>query len=137
MEELPQIIPQKHTTSTFYEYYKLAYAEMLHRWGLLYNRAEVLKYLCTPGEIHKGVEFLTDCQKCKQPAQGNSCSNCNQLSLECIICHISVRGSSNCCIVCGHGGHTKHIKQWFEQNTICPTGCGCKCLIETAGIFNF
>lgn len=25
-----------------YEYYKMAYAETLHRWTLLYNRAEVI-----------------------------------------------------------------------------------------------
>ncbi|KAK4879789.1 hypothetical protein RN001_007935 [Aquatica leii] len=137
VEELPQLIPQKPPVSAFYEYYKLAYAEMLHRWGLLYNRAEILKYLCTPAEIHRGVEFLTDCQKCKEPSRTTSCPTCKRISLECIICHISVKGSANCCLVCGHGGHTKHIQQWFERYNVCATGCGCKCLIETVGMFNF
>lgn len=33
--------PQKPPYVALYEYYKLAYAETLYRWGLLYNRAEV------------------------------------------------------------------------------------------------
>ncbi|KAF5288970.1 hypothetical protein FQA39_LY03849 [Lamprigera yunnana] len=138
LDELPQLIPQKPPlTSAFYEYYKLAYAEMLYRWGLLYNRAEILKYLCTPTEVHRGVEFLTDCHKCKEPSRSTSCTNCKRISLECIICHISVKGSANGCLVCGHGGHTKHIQQWFEKQTVCATGCGCRCLVETLAIFNF
>ncbi|KAK5646426.1 hypothetical protein RI129_004890 [Pyrocoelia pectoralis] len=136
-EALPNLSFEKPPTSAFYEYYKLAYAEMLHRWGLLYNRAEILKYLCTPTETHRGVEFLTDCQKCKEPSRTTSCQTCKRVSLECIICHTSVRGSANCCLVCGHGGHTKHMKQWFEKYSVCATGCGCRCLIEALGIFNF
>ncbi|GLG98684.1 GATOR complex protein WDR59 [Gryllus bimaculatus] len=43
-------------------------------------------------------------------------------------------GSSNFCLVCGHGGHTNHMMAWFEIETVCPTGCGCNCLEETAGV---
>lgn len=28
---------------------------------------------------------------------------------------------------CGHGGHAEHVKEWFETNRDCPTGCGCRC----------
>lgn len=31
-------------------------------------------------------------------------------------------------MVCGHGGHTKHIEEWFSDMDVCPSGCGCKCL---------
>lgn len=34
--------------------YKLAYAEVLHRWGFLYARAEVLKYMTTRQELLRG-----------------------------------------------------------------------------------
>ncbi|KAL3280859.1 hypothetical protein HHI36_004087 [Cryptolaemus montrouzieri] len=126
----------KSTTSTIYEYYKLAYAETLYRWGLLYNRAEVLKYLSTSQETHKGVEFLSECKHCMKSTRASNCSSCRRLTLNCTICHISVRGSANCCIVCGHGGHTTHLLQWFKDNEVCPSGCGCKCLIETANMFS-
>jgi hypothetical protein len=135
LNENGKCLPKKNGTVSLYEYFKLSYAEILHRWGLLYSRAEVLKYMCGPPESHKGVEFLTDCKNCLKPAKHCTCSNCKKFSLNCIICHVSVRGSANCCIVCGHGGHTKHLKQWFEKRDVCPSGCGCRCLIETASIF--
>ncbi|XP_063913443.1 GATOR2 complex protein WDR59 [Zophobas morio] len=118
-----------------YEYFKLSYAEVLHRWGLLYNRAEVLKFRCRPPESHKGVEFSTECKNCAKSTKHCTCSTCKKFSLNCIICHLSVRGSANCCMVCGHGGHTKHLKQWFEKRDVCPSGCGCRCLTETASLF--
>ena len=31
------------------------------------------------------------------------------------------------CFSCGHGGHTAHLKSWFQQFSECPTGCGCRC----------
>lgn len=138
IEEPVQVFEQKFkcsTSTSLHEYYKLAYAEVLYRWGLLYNRAEVLKHLCAQGENHKGVEFLTDCQSCSVPARGSNCSDCKRMSLTCVICHLSVRGSSNCCIVCGHGGHTDHLNDWFSKNTICASGCGCNCLLETPSLF--
>lgn len=135
LEEGVKALPQKSTTYSLYEYYKLAYAETLHRWGLLYKRAEVLKYMCKPPEVHKGVEFLTDCQYCFKSAKNCSCVHCKKLALNCVICHISVRGSANCCIVCGHGGHTTHLQQWFARNDVCPSGCGCHCPIEMASVF--
>ncbi|KAJ8954387.1 hypothetical protein NQ318_011060 [Aromia moschata] len=133
VEELVQAIPQRSSATALYEYYKLAYAETLHRWGLLYNRTEVIKYMCSPPEPHKGVEFLTDCKDCLKPSKSCVCSSCKRLSLNCIVCHVSVRGSANCCVVCGHGGHSSCLKAWFTAKAICLTGCGCHCLVETAG----
>ncbi|PSN51284.1 WD repeat-containing protein 59 [Blattella germanica] len=94
----------------------------------------VLKYMSTPAEPHKGVEFCTECQYCNKQVRSASCFNCKRLVLQCSICHVSVKGSSNFCLVCGHGGHTEHMMSWFESETVCPTGCGCSCLIETASV---
>ncbi|KAK7790146.1 hypothetical protein R5R35_009355 [Gryllus longicercus] len=117
-----------------YDSYKKAYAEILYRWNLLDARAQVLKYLSSAPETHRGVEFLTECRFCCKQVRGASCPFCKRLSLQCAICHVSVRGSSNFCLVCGHGGHTNHMMAWFEIETVCPTGCGCNCLEETAGV---
>lgn len=127
--------PEPNPTSNFYEYYKLAYAETLHRWNLLYKRAEIIKYMCIPAEQHKGVEFLVECINCFKSSKNSCCNSCKKFPLNCIVCHISVRGLANCCVSCGHGGHTKHLKEWFETKNLCPTGCGCKCLIDSRGIF--
>jgi hypothetical protein len=43
-------------------------------------------------------------------------------------------GLSNFCMVCGHGGHSDHMISWFETETVCPTGCGCSCMVETASM---
>ncbi|CAB5366960.1 uncharacterized protein OCT59_019952 [Rhizophagus irregularis] len=50
--------------------------------------------------------------------------------IKCSICNRIVRGLSNFCMSCSHGGHTKHIHEWFEGNNECPTGCGCQCKIR-------
>ncbi|GLV45719.1 WD repeat domain 59 [Carabus blaptoides fortunei] len=127
-------ISQHNLQGSMDDNYKLAYAEVLDRWNLLYARAEILKYMSTEQDPHKGVEFLTDCQHCDRPVRGAHCSYCKLLSLRCVLCHVSVRGSANFCLVCGHGGHTRHLQEWFTENEVCPTGCGCHCLAETAAL---
>jgi len=62
------------------------------------------------------------------------CRQCRRVSLRCSICELSVRGLLCICIVCGHGGHYEHMKQWFEDNDDCATGCGCKECFKTAVI---
>lgn len=50
--------------------------------------------------------------------------------LKCSICRLSVRGLGMVCINCGHGGHTKHITDWFVKYKCCPLGCGCNCIFD-------
>ncbi|KAK1120006.1 hypothetical protein K0M31_012736 [Melipona bicolor] len=128
-----RLLDEKYTT--LYDGYKKAYAEVLHRWRLLDARAQVLKHVSTtPLDTHKGVEFQSECQLCGKVSRGPQCINCKRLALECVICHISVRGPSNFCIFCGHGGHTQHLATWFTNKTLCPTGCGCYCLQESSAL---
>ncbi|KAI8371399.1 uncharacterized protein BYT42DRAFT_580098 [Radiomyces spectabilis] len=118
---------------------RLNYADMLYRCTLLEPRAEVLKfskqvvvpdtertmqiqircYLCNT-EINDGDQICPACRKHRQ-------------QIRCSICHVLVKGLSNFCIKCGHGGHSSHMKDWFihQEQNVCPTGCGCHCLIET------
>ena len=41
------------------------------------------------------------------------------------------------CQTCRHGGHSKHIMEWFAENLECPVnGCNCKCMsIDSASKF--
>ncbi|KAI5736331.1 hypothetical protein M8J76_002205 [Diaphorina citri] len=122
-------------TSLLYEQYKLMYADMLHRWHLLNERTALCKHIMSSGtEIQRGVEVVTECIVCKEPSRDPRCPKCKALTVQCVICHISVRGVTNFCLVCGHGGHTNHMAMWFETETVCASGCGCSCLEECASV---
>ena len=87
---------------------------MLYCWGLLVQRAKVLKYLSSAASLQvRGVEFVTECTKCKRTTLGPSCQNCKKPLLTCTLCRLPVRGAANACLNCGHGGHTDHLRKWF------------------------
>ncbi|PFX34828.1 WD repeat-containing protein 59 [Stylophora pistillata] len=111
-----------------HDHYMNQYADVLYRWNLLGKRAEVIKFLSEPQKPHSGVEFSTRCYNCPQMFRGAQCGTCKALGFQCVICHVAVRGASNFCVACGHGGHTYHLMTWFETMDVCPTGCGCRCL---------
>ncbi|XP_028436793.1 GATOR complex protein WDR59-like [Perca flavescens] len=111
--------------------FKKCYGEILHRWGLREKRAEVLKFASCPPEPHKGIEFGVYCCYCRSQARGTQCAVCKRLTFQCAICHVAVRGSSNFCLSCGHGGHTSHMMDWFRRQDECPAGCGCHCLLQS------
>uniref|UniRef100_A0A8B9KJ30 RWD domain-containing protein n=1 Tax=Astyanax mexicanus TaxID=7994 RepID=A0A8B9KJ30_ASTMX len=111
--------------------FKKCYGEILYRWGLKEKRAEVLKFVSCPPEPHKGVEFGVYCCHCRSQARGTQCAVCKRFTFQCAICHVAVRGSSNFCLSCGHGGHTSHMMEWFRSQEVCPTGCGCHCLLQS------
>uniref|UniRef100_A0A3Q0QUS7 WD repeat domain 59 n=1 Tax=Amphilophus citrinellus TaxID=61819 RepID=A0A3Q0QUS7_AMPCI len=111
--------------------FKKCYGEILYRWGLRDKRAEVLKFASCPPEPHKGIEFGVFCCHCRSQARGTQCAVCKRLTFQCAICHVAVRGSSNFCLSCGHGGHTSHMMDWFRRQDECPAGCGCRCLLQS------
>ncbi|XP_039619537.1 GATOR complex protein WDR59-like [Polypterus senegalus] len=114
-----------------YDEFKKCYGEILYRWGLREKRAEVLKFIACPPEPHKGIEFGVYCCHCRSEVRGTQCAACKHLTFQCAICHVAVRGSSNFCLSCGHGGHTSHMMEWFCTQDVCPTGCGCHCLLQS------
>ncbi|CAL4068275.1 unnamed protein product, partial [Meganyctiphanes norvegica] len=118
-----------------YDELRRAYADILYRWGLLKQRAMVLKYLQAAPAPHRGVEFQTECGFCGQSAKGPQCLYCRRFSFSCAICHIAVKGACNFCMVCGHGGHASHMIEWYRNHSECPTGCGCDCIAEMNHLF--
>ncbi|ELT94839.1 hypothetical protein CAPTEDRAFT_124558 [Capitella teleta] len=111
-----------------YDHYKRVYADLLFRWGLLNHRALILKYVGPPTDFHKGLECKAQCQHCTHDSKDVQCVRCNKYVLQCSICHITVKGASSFCLLCGHGGHSSHMIAWFREHSLCPTGCGCSCL---------
>ncbi|KAJ2953795.1 hypothetical protein O0L34_g1423 [Tuta absoluta] len=117
-----------------YHCFKRAYADILHRWQLLYKKTEVLKlvsckYEKSPAK-HVGPELVVECAWCGRAALSAVCAHCRRLALRCAVCALGVRGRACACVYCGHAGHAEHMIKWFAARDTCPTGCGCKCLID-------
>jgi Zinc-ribbon, C4HC2 type len=55
------------------------------------------------------------------------CIPCKDYALICSLCQMAIRGAGYFCSSCGHGGHTGHMRLWFEQTVECAAGCGCRC----------
>ncbi|KAM3625977.1 uncharacterized protein V6R79_020733 [Siganus canaliculatus] len=119
------------TNTLQFDDFKKCYGEILYRWGLRDKRADVLKFASCPPEPHKGIEFGVYCCHCRSQARGTQCAVCKRLTFQCAVCHVAVRGSSNFCLSCGHGGHTGHMMDWFRRQDECPAGCGCRCLLQS------
>ncbi|XP_040165744.1 GATOR complex protein Wdr59 isoform X2 [Anopheles arabiensis] len=118
-----------------YDNFKRSYAEMLYRWGLLVQRAKVLKYLSSYVDTPRCVEFVTECLNCCRVG-APACATCKKPVLYCSLCRLPVRGAANACLHCGHGGHTEHMRIWFERHDVCATGCGCPCLSKSSKLCN-
>ncbi|MEQ2170645.1 hypothetical protein GOODEAATRI_002408 [Goodea atripinnis] len=153
---LPRLLDPANTLQ--FDDFKKCYGEILYRWGLRDKRANVLKFTSSPPEPHKGIgtksqllllnllsfpvdlnplclflsaEFGVYCCHCRSQARGTQCAVCKRLTFQCAICHVAVRGLSNFCLSCGHGGHTSHMMDWFRRQDECPAGCGCHCLLQS------
>ncbi|KAI8066503.1 hypothetical protein BC940DRAFT_334092 [Gongronella butleri] len=122
------------------------YADILYRQGLLNERAEVLQAMHTQflSKKQQRAANATDnpqihCYMCHQPVAGSDrvCHQCRKIrtQIKCTICHQLVRGLLHFCLQCKHGGHEHHIKEWFANEKVCPTGCGCQCLKETKSLY--
>ncbi|KXS22169.1 hypothetical protein M427DRAFT_26805 [Gonapodya prolifera JEL478] len=142
-----------------YNEYLYGYASLLHQWGLLQQRSEVLKFIrAHPSSTVEPSDRRNDspkvvhlCSNCgheldldgtpsrTRPTPTLSrpalCSNCNTAAARatCKVCETAVRGLSVYCPVCRHGGHTECMAAWFAESAeqACPTGCGCACLLSS------
>lgn len=98
------------------------------------------------------------CPNCKHPLSGISwkCANCKFVTSPCSLwydpwtgerrglstnrrcgwwglclrSHQTVKGLFAWCQGCGHGGHLRHLQDWFSRHTRCPAGCDHVCDIS-------
>ncbi|XP_039764962.1 GATOR complex protein WDR59 [Pararge aegeria] len=121
-------------TVHLYHCFKRAYADVLHRWQLLYKRTEVMKLVrCKFDAIPAGDgvgEAAWECAWCGRTVRGAACASCRRLALRCAVCGRGVRGLAVACALCSHAAHAQHMLAWFAEHDTCPAGCGCKCIIE-------
>lgn len=128
-----------------YDSLLLPYADFLYRSGEFIKRAEVVKFLFQKARGrsmswnfgHRWTKQVEDefsgvCGECQTviPAQKSVCTECKssrKKMMWCGVCRMPVRGLGMSCVLCGHGGHMKHMLQWFKKNDGCPIGCDCNC----------
>ena len=99
--------------------YKILYMDMLARWKLFVSSKKIESLIADPSMINlpKCADVFPYVRNCQ------TCNICN-------ICQLKVYGSASYCLLCFHGGHMKHMQQWFKKNDRCPAGCGCLCVKE-------
>ncbi|EEY55524.1 uncharacterized protein PITG_09447 [Phytophthora infestans T30-4] len=115
-----------------YDIYKEAYADVLYRYGAMNLRNEVLKTKSHGVQDPRGISMGLICGSCNAKTIDPVCSSCRDFAVRCSVCQLVLKGQSMFCMSCGHGGHAEHIREWFEVETSCPTGCGCWCKQATA-----
>jgi len=137
----PSLLPK--CREEVHDTYIIRYAELLYSWSLLNTRAELNKHLQRRHEqndfqfqsIEEGKQQSFDlgvkmsCPTCENEVDSrtNFCQNCMDFAFRCSICDTAVRGLFTFCEMCKHGGHLRHMVNWFSKNSFCPTGCGCQC----------
>ena len=77
------------------------------------------------GLPHADIDIYTKCV-CGKDSEEHPEGSCDGKS-KCAVCGMEVKGLYTWCQGCGHGGHIKHIQDWFVANEKCPVGCGHTC----------
>ena len=130
------LLPASHEDR--YDMYIRQYADLLYGWRLMSTRAELNKHLVQrlpeTDDQFTAIDVAFWCNQCqREVAAGNAvCKQCGNYTFRCSICDIAVRGLFTVCALCGHGGHMDHMKTWFADHSVCPTGCGCECVLNTS-----
>ncbi|KAH8153557.1 uncharacterized protein LAJ45_02370 [Morchella importuna] len=98
------------------------------------------------GQYFKGLELGGHCFKCgamlisTKGARGE-CKPCKrrQVTMNCCVCDVIIKGLYVPCLQCGHVGHADCQEAWFSEDGVveCPTGCGCQCASFVEGGFRF
>jgi hypothetical protein len=83
------------------------YAEVLYRFGLFAERSVLLKRSLNGCLVYNPHTKLTP--------------------FTCALCLLTARKHVTLCIFCGHGGHVGCLREWYNDEGECPTGCGCQC----------
>ena len=70
------------------------------------------------------------CNKAVPPGRTRACLSCKQLLAVCSLCHTKCDGLWWWCAGCGHGMCLDCADGWFEEEKVCPSGCGHVCCAE-------
>eukprot|EP00095_Tigriopus_kingsejongensis_P009251 maker-scaffold922_size80897-snap-gene-0.17 protein:Tk09251 transcript:maker-scaffold922_size80897-snap-gene-0.17-mRNA-1 annotation:"hypothetical protein D910_02335" len=115
------------------EYWFTAYIDMLKRHKL-YNEANMVIKACPVKGVNSlnldSTVYYSNCTECSRALNQKGawfCERCRSTPFLCAVCQDTVRGVFAWCQGCGHGGHANHLRIWYNENKLCPTGCGHAC----------
>ena len=105
----------------------LGYVEQLHRLQLFGLANAVIKQ-----SDDERVQQLNQRSTTVTVGGGGASSSQNKPArARCSVCQLPVRGLHSWNQGCGHGGHMRCLRKWFDQgHAECPTGCGHICLLR-------
>lgn len=108
------------------------YVDVLERHRLYTPSSAIIKHSSLSNVYCLSQQSTLMCSSCGQcckqlQRQGWYCRNCKVFANACAVCNTTVRGMFAMCHSCGHGGHVRHLKDWFVNKRLCPAGCGHKC----------
>lgn len=101
---------------------------MLYRWGTMKFSLLWEQFGATSA---KGQRLLMHCSPSSTLLSFISLSliyiRCVGL---CALCQKPVTRMLQWCPICGHGGHSSCLQQWFSSHLTCPSGCGHRCSMK-------
>lgn len=121
--------------------YCYGYIDLLYAWQYYDKRAEMIGMLSNNQAIRHSLVIETYCLYCSKtdegsepPTYNSACKTCKvkPSGISCSICQTPVNRLLWFCPECLHGGHAHHMRAWFSNNSECPVGCRCECLLYSA-----
>eukprot|EP00904_Undaria_pinnatifida_P003680 jgi/Undpi1/13312/HiC_scaffold_8.g02973.m1 len=122
-----------------YDRYLACYAERLYQWGAQGVMAEATSHQTGAFGGHRSATQGTEKFSTRQRRNGMVAYLCSEQGgdeephgpFHCSVCYKAVDGEHLSCRLCGHGGHSTHIENWFRDETECSHElCSCRCLEE-------
>mmetsp|Transcript_6969 Transcript_6969/g.13319 ORF Transcript_6969/g.13319 Transcript_6969/m.13319 type:complete len:187 (-) Transcript_6969:1029-1589(-) len=120
----------------------MSYLDMLDRLRL-FSHANALISTSTDQYISQlsksGVIMRACCAKCGKEVGDSDvqtavgavwCGGCKRCAGLCVLCQKPVTRLLLWCPICGHGGHSACLQQWFSEHLTCPSGCGHRCSMK-------
>ncbi|XP_018344134.1 PREDICTED: WD repeat-containing protein 24 isoform X2 [Trachymyrmex septentrionalis] len=115
------------------EHWILEYLDLLGKFKLWHVATQIIQLAWIPSISQLNQQSTTIhacCVACTKSLQRSAwlCDHCHTPEHAlCSICNQVVRGVYIWCQGCAHGGHINHMREWFNNNRQCPTGCGHLC----------
>eukprot|EP00397_Hematodinium_sp_SG-2012_P008802 GEMP01008871.1.p1 GENE.GEMP01008871.1~~GEMP01008871.1.p1 ORF type:complete len:781 (+),score=159.73 GEMP01008871.1:231-2573(+) len=136
MFDLPAMQPEEQWEAKILDWSHSLVA-FLARSKQFIDRALFIKN-CAMEEIRELSHFVLNinCAQCLALFDGKQsdnarqfCPRCQEAKAICGVCGEKCGGLWSTCQMCGHGGHIRHLHEWFKENTQCPAGCGHACTV--------